>query len=151
MLSKKRFMASSHIGVVYIASVDNMSGTEDDPADAIVTLRYDSDGGCRRSESTAGGSNTTDFAPWSSKHPNETDGASWWISVAYVSGDTSYVSGDALNSWHQLSTNRSWTFERDGTGTSNSVYSATLSPESDGTPIHDGPNNFNVTLFVDTP
>lgn len=135
--------------IEYKAVGGSSSGVEDDPADAIVTLRYDSDGGVRHSQSFVSGSNTTDLGEWSSLHPNETDGASWSVRVSFSSGTNQYSSGSGLATWLTLNVNRTWTFLKDGVGMNSGTYTVEISNDG-GSTIYSS-TSYTVTLTVQTP
>ena len=142
-------------GFVLLRRATDPDISSDDNSSFLVTgiLFYDSDGGVRISQETGGaGAVITDVTPWSTRHPNETEGADWSVRVRFISGDNVYTSGDALNTWHVLSSNRSFTFSRSDTGPSSEsgVFDVSISDDG-GSTVWDGPNQFTVTLTNNAP
>lgn len=107
--------------------------TSSDASGALVsaTFYYDADGGTRRLQETSGAGSTTDHTNWSSRHPNEAT-SEWSVRLTFDSGTDVYTSGDGLNTWDLLSSNRSWTFSRTATGPSTAVGNYTFAISRDG-------------------
>ena len=144
-------------GTLYQAVGGTSSGVEDSPSDAVVTLRYDSDGGVRHSQSFVSGSNTTDKDPWSSAHPGEAGGAGWSLKIVHSSGDNDYNTGSGLGTvlgaggtgWVTLDVNRTWEFRLSSITTHVSNYVIYLSNDG-GSTVYDS-DTYAVTLQVQTP
>lgn len=139
--------------IVYQAVAPTILSSDDDGQTVTGILFYDADGGVRiQTESSVGGTITTNQASWSSLHPNEALGANWSVRIRFISGDNTYTSGSGLNAWLVLSSNRNFTFTAMQSGPSSEIgqFSAELSDDG-GATIFDGPNNFTVTLTNDSP
>jgi len=137
----------------YIAQVADLSSLDEDGFTADAYVYYDSTGEARFSEETLDffSTVTLDWSPLSSSEPGATG---WYVRLQYVSG-VSHVSiggSSALNTWIQISTNPVWGFRNSDGGPSTNIgtYSIELSHDG-GSTIYDGPNNFSITLFVQSP
>ena len=75
--------------------------------------------------------------------PYTHDVAKCWVRALFVSGDDIIV-GPTLGSWHACTSQRQWTYRHDtggGEDIRTGTYSFTLSSDSSGSPIEEGPKN----------
>lgn len=123
----------------YSLTGGSISSDEDDGNTVNSELLYDSDGGTRnRKETFVLAPFYVDRTPWSTLHPAETDGASWSIWLEHTSGSDFWDGGDALDTWHLLSTDRVFEFAylNGGPATDTGTYTARLSNDG-GMTDHD--------------
>jgi hypothetical protein len=135
----------------YMAIGGSGNSSVDSPTDSTAVLRYDSDGGVRKTTTQGSSTTTEDIGEWSPLHPSESGGAGWHVRVTHSSGSDPYVSGSGLGVWLALSSSRNWTFSRtsDTPGTTNGSYLVEISDDG-GSSVYDSAS-WSVSLFVDTP
>ena len=71
-----------------------------------------------------------------------------WVRCLFVSGND-IISGPTLGSWHLCTVQRQWTYRHTtggGPDTRAGTYSWTLSSDSSGSPIEEGPKNILLTV-----
>lgn len=104
--------------VVYQAVAATINSTDSEGFTVTGTLFYDSDGGVRKTQESAGSGSTTDVGEWSSAHPSETGGAGYSVRLTHQTGVDTYSSGSGLGTWVTLGSDRSWNFSGPSSGPS---------------------------------
>lgn len=107
------------------------SAIDIDPNPATAEVRYDSDGSVYEiSQGTP--TNIGAYVNPVAVAPT------LYIRITRTSGELAFTSGPALNTWHQLNTDRLWTLTAPaGTGARFIEFTAELATDSDGTSIVD--------------
>lgn len=140
------------VNAVYQAIGVNATNTDGGGGSRLIsyTLRYDSDGLVRHTREIGGSASTTSIGNWSSLYPSET-GTGWSVRLRFLSGTNIYASGDALNTWHPLTSDRSWTLSNTVSefGSVSGAFLICISTDG-GTTTFDS-TSFTVTLTNEGP
>jgi hypothetical protein len=113
-------------GVINPIPINSFGRIALDPADATVTLEFDTDG-----DGSMQGNVTNAFEWFSPVTPGI--GTGYWIRLTVNSGTS--PSGSAVGSWLQLSSARSWSLTRTTIGTFTGNYTLEIATDSGGTNI----------------
>jgi hypothetical protein len=148
MASLKRFIAGAH-------TKGGVSLTTDGPS-SVFAVSFGGPTSLSVAFTTAGdiegsgSSGSSDLGDWYT--PNETGvGSGYWVRCTYQSGSAIYSSGAGLNSWLQLSSNRTWSFLNSAPGYSSltGTYRWEIASDSGGSTIL-GTKDCAITLDVET-
>jgi len=138
--------------VVYQAVATNTTNTDGGGGTLTIqyNLLYDSDGLVRHTREISGSFFTSSIGQWSSAYPSET-GSSWSVRVRHIAGTNIYTSGDGLNTWDALTSDRNWLFSDSVTdfNTVSGTYIVEISNDG-GSTVYDS-ESFTVTLFNEGP
>lgn len=116
-------------GNVYFMPGVAASAVDIDPNPATAEVRYDSDGSVYEIEQGV----PTNVGPFVLP---ATAAPTLYIRINRTAGAAAFTSGPALNTWHQLNTDRLWTLTANaGTGATSITFTAELATDSGGTNI----------------
>lgn len=146
-------LAASGSGKIIAAAIDQgndaYQSNDDDGQTVTGTLAINSDG----SIAYTGDSNGTSESgqSWLNRiGANNGDG--FHTRLVFVSGDNSYNSGSALNTWHAMTSGRTYSYQK-LTGGGSELESGTwrLDVSKDGGSTTDATNTFTVDMFEQSP
>ena len=140
------------INAVYQALASNVTNTDGGSGSQLIsyTLFYDNDGLVRHTREIGGSASTSALGNWSSLYPSE-PGTGWVLKLSHVSGTNTYSAGDALDTWHLLTSDRSFTLSAtvDEFGSVSGTFLISLSADGGATTFDS--TSFSVTFSHEGP